>query len=117
MRRKETTLTIIAINLKLWFFICFLPLKGHGGRCNSEIPPQSLLFPIIATLVAFPKTPSVGTSPSNMLKETSKYSKLEIFCITSGFGPNNLFLEISKYRRPLREAKEDGLVPLQLEDL
>ncbi|KAK2373536.1 putative LRR receptor serine/threonine-protein kinase [Trifolium repens] len=89
MRRKETTLTITGINFKLWLFACLLPLVGYGGRCNSEIPPQSLMFPIIATWVEFRKTPFVGTSPSNMLKETFKCSKPEILRITSGIGPYN----------------------------
>ncbi|KAK2373547.1 putative LRR receptor serine/threonine-protein kinase [Trifolium repens] len=99
--------------MNLWCFLCFVPLIGQFGRCISEIPPQSLLFPIIATWVAFPKTPFVGTSPSNMLKDTFKCSKTDMFCITLGIDPDNRFLERSKYLRPLREAKEDGIVPLK----
>jgi hypothetical protein len=33
--------------------------------------------------------------------------------ITSGIGPYNWFLEMSKYLKPLREDKEDGIVPLK----
>jgi hypothetical protein len=46
-----------------------------------------------------------------MLKETFKYSKREIFCRTLGIGPDNRFLDRSKYLSPLREAKEDGMIP------
>ncbi|RHN55565.1 hypothetical protein MtrunA17_Chr5g0419231 [Medicago truncatula] len=111
MITKEITLTITAIKRKLRCFFFFIRLTRHGGRCRCEIPPQSLLFPVTANALAFPKTPSLGTSPSNMLKETFKYSKTEIFCRTLGIDPVNRFLDRSKYRRPLREAKEDGMIP------
>ncbi|KAJ1431188.1 hypothetical protein SESBI_07430 [Sesbania bispinosa] len=90
---------------------CFFSSSRHGGKCNFEIPPQRLLFPITVKALAFRKTPSVGTSPSNMLKETFKYSRKEMFCRPLGIDPDKRFRDRSKRRRPLSEAKEDGMIP------
>ncbi|KAM7473936.1 hypothetical protein LguiB_021179 [Lonicera macranthoides] len=53
----------------------FFTLIRHGGSFNSSIPPQSLLFPRIDMVRAFPKAPFFGTLPSSSLKERFRYSK------------------------------------------
>ncbi|KAF7825807.1 hypothetical protein G2W53_016971 [Senna tora] len=63
---------------------------------HSEMPPQSLLLPAIDIALAFLKTPSVGTSPSNILKETFKYSRTEMFCKPVGIEPDKLFCDRSR---------------------
>ncbi|KAK2972641.1 hypothetical protein RJ640_018348 [Escallonia rubra] len=56
------------------FSLFFNSFFGHPANCNSGIPPQSLAFPATEIVVAFAKTPSVGSSPSKWLKDKFKFS-------------------------------------------
>ncbi|KAF7836107.1 putative LRR receptor-like serine/threonine-protein kinase [Senna tora] len=108
--KAATTRLTSAINLKLRCLLCFITSATHDGSRNSNIPPQSLLLPVTDIALALRKTPWFGTSPSNLLKETFKYSNIGKFCRPFGIGPDKLFRDRSKYRRPFNEAKDEGMI-------
>ena len=64
---------------------------GHGARCSSEIPPQSLPLPATNIVLAFLKPTLVGTLPSNILKDKFKYVRRERLCNVVGMVPDKLF--------------------------
>ena len=71
------------------------PLELQLWSCNSAIPPQSLLFPLIETAFAFVNTSHFGTAPSkslsdrfNLCKKTKPFKKFGSF-------PKKLLLERS----------------------
>lgn len=49
--------------------LLFSNCEEHGGKCRTGMPPQILEFPWIENAVAFAKTPTFGTSPTNLLNE------------------------------------------------
>lgn len=91
-------------------FASFLVLAGDGGGRSSEIPPHSLLFSVTPNALAFLKTPSVSISLSNVLKDILKYSYKGMFCRELGIDLDKWFRDMSKSRRLLIDAKEDGTI-------
>ena len=56
----------------------------HGGKCNSDIPPQSPKFPSNENPDALLNTPRDGTLPSKWLKDRSNWYKDAMFSKLSG---------------------------------
>ena len=91
-KKKNRTMEIIAIAiLNPMDFLGFMAFIGHFGNCNFGIPPQSLALPINNITLVFPKTPSVGTSPSKLLNERFYFSKRGSFSKPFGMDPDRLF--------------------------
>jgi hypothetical protein len=74
MQSKGSVTIIITreVTMGITSNLCFLFASAkdvQGGKCRSEMPPQSLLLPSIEISETFAKAPNVGTSPAKLLKE------------------------------------------------
>jgi len=76
------------------FLLFFLPAT-HKVPPNlwvtSLLTPHSLLLPWRSTWLRFIKTPSIGTSPSNLLKDKFNFIIYSSFSKLTGIGPVRLF--------------------------
>jgi hypothetical protein len=75
------------------------------------MPPQSFLFPITDIALAFWKTASVGTSPTKLLNEIFKCSRIDAFCRSLGMIPEKLFHERSASFKSFKVARDEGKFP------
>uniref|UniRef100_A0A7C9AG10 Uncharacterized protein n=1 Tax=Opuntia streptacantha TaxID=393608 RepID=A0A7C9AG10_OPUST len=75
--------------------LCFLSENfGHGGT-SSLGEPQSPGFPMKDAAVKLANGPPLGIFPSNLLKDTLKYSKYESPSNSPGIPPDNSFRDKS----------------------
>ena len=80
-------------------------------RCNSDIPPQSLLFPLTEIAVAFLKMPFFGTAPLNSLNDRFSFSKKTTPSKYTGIFLEKSLRERSNSSIPNKLLKDEGRVP------